>query len=102
MAAGNRPLWRRVFDDVERKVGRPLTSVTSSTELHSAAVQIRRVGDAVSKPVQGIAGVGLHLIGLPSPAEVKKLRREVGEVQREILAMRRAQALNEREQRSEE
>lgn len=102
MAPANSPLWRRVFDGVERRVGSPLTSVTSSTELHAAALRIRRAGEAVSRPVQGIAGFGLHLAGLPSPAEVRELRRQLAEVQREVSAIRREQVQHEREQRSEE
>ena len=98
MASGGSPLWRRVFDDVERRVGRPLTSVTSSEEFHSAALKLRRARQAVSVPVQGVAGLGLHLAGLPSPKEVRELRRQLGEVQREISALRRDQVQAEREQ----
>ena len=101
-ASGKSPLWRRVFDDVERAIGRPLTAVTSSTELHAAALRVRRAGGVVSRPVQSIAGLGLHVAGLPSPAEVRELRRQLAEVQREVSAIRREQVQSEREQRSDE
>lgn len=102
MARPQSPLWRRVFDGVERRVGRPLTAVTTSTELHATAARIRRAGELVSRPVQGVAGIGLHLTGLPSPGEVRDLRRQLAEVQRELSAIRREQLQIARKQRSEE
>lgn len=104
MASGKpkSPLWRRAFDDVERRVGRPLALVTSSEELHATATRIRRVTKAVSRPVQGVTGLGLHLAGLPSPAEVRELRRQLAEVQREVSAIRREELQSERKQRKSE
>ena len=98
MASAGSPLWRRVFNDVERLVGRPLTSVTSSEEFHSAALKLRTARRAVSVPVQAVAGLGLHLAGLPSPNEVRELRRQLGDVQREVSALRRDQVQAERDQ----
>ncbi len=97
MAASKSPLWKRVFDDVERRVGGPLASVTSSTEFQSTAMKVRRVRRAVVSPVQAVAGFGLHLVGLPSNSEVRDLRRELHDVQREMLAIRREEAQTERD-----
>ncbi len=102
MPPANSPLWRRAFDDVERRVGKPLASVTSSTEFHSTAQRIRRAGGLVTRPVQSVAGFGLHLVGLPSPSEVRELRTQLAEVQRELSAIRREQVQTKRERRSKE
>ena len=85
------PLWRRVFDDVERRVGGPLSSVTSSADFQAAALRVRGARRAVVKPVQAVASFGLHLVGLPSNSEVSQLRRELHLVQRELSAVRREQ-----------
>lgn len=83
------PLWRRVFDDVEHRVGGPLASVTSSADFRAATIRIRDARRMVVKPVQAVASFGLHMVGLPSHSEVRRLRGELHEVQRELLAMRR-------------
>ena len=51
--------------------------------LRRAKRAVDRAGRAVS------ASWGLHLVGLPSRADVRDLKRQLGEVQREMLALRR-------------
>ncbi|KQT93513.1 hypothetical protein ASG49_00380 [Marmoricola sp. Leaf446] len=92
------PLWRRVFDDVERRVGEPLAHLTSSTEFQSATVKVGRLKRAVARPVHAVAGLGFHLVGVPTNAEVRRLRSELHAVQRELSAMRRSRAEAERHQ----
>ncbi len=102
MASDRSPLWRRVFDDVERRVGRPLEAATTSTEFQSAALKLRQAKRVVATPVQSLTGLGLRLVGLPSPAEVRNLKRQLGEVQREVLAMRREKAQAERDEQAQQ
>ena len=87
--AADSPLWRRAFDDVERRVGGPLAAVTGSAEFRSAAIRLRETKNVVARPVQAVASFGLHLAGLPSNREVRELRRELHEVQRELSAIQR-------------
>ena len=97
MVGTDSPLWRRAFDGVERRVGQPLASATSSSDFQSAVVKVRRLRKVAVKPVHSVAGVALHLVGLPSNVEVRELRRELHEVQREVSALRREQARAERD-----
>ena len=90
------PMWRKVFDGVERRVGGPLASLTSSADFRAAAIQVQNVRRMVVRPVQSVASFGLHLAGLPSNAEVRKLRRELHDVQRELSAIRREKLQLER------
>jgi hypothetical protein len=91
------PTWRRAFDGVERQVGPPLRSLTSSSELQIASHQVHRVIRAVTGPVEGLVSWGLHVAGLPSHADIRGLRRQLAEVQRELLALRREVADAERD-----
>lgn len=97
MPAEPSPLWRRVFDDVERRVGQPLTSLTSSADFQAATMKVGRARRTIVKPVQALASFGLHLAGLPSNSEVRELRRELNEVQRELSALQRGRAQAERD-----
>jgi hypothetical protein len=83
------PAWRRAFDGVERRVGPQLAAVTNSSDFHTATQMLRRARRAIAGPVDSLASWGLHLVGLPSHADVRELRRQLGEIQREILALRR-------------
>jgi hypothetical protein len=89
VAATESPAWRRAFDGVERRISPPLASATSSTELQVATQLLRRAKGAVLRPVDGVVSWGLHLAGLPSYADVRSLKRQLTEVQREVLALRR-------------
>ena len=89
MASTGSPAWRRAFDTVERRLSPPLASATSSTELQVASQMLRRATGAVARPVDGIVSWGLHLAGLPSYADIRSLKRQLTDVQREVLALRR-------------
>jgi hypothetical protein len=85
----NSPAWRRAFDGAERRLGSPLKSVTSSPDFQIATHQLRRVRRAVARPIDGLVSWGLHLAGLPSHADMRGLKRQLGDVQREMLTLRR-------------
>jgi len=96
MVVADSPVWRRAFDDVERRVGSPLKSVTSSPDFQLTVHQLRQVGRAVTYPVENLLSWGLHVAGLPSHADMRGLRRQLDEVQRELLALRRQIVESER------
>jgi hypothetical protein len=87
--AADSPVWRRAFNSVERRVSRPLGSTTGSTNFQVAARKVHSATQAIVRPIEDVATWGLHLAGLPSRSEVRDLRRQVGQMQREMMAMRR-------------
>ncbi len=89
MAPTDSPAWRRAFDSVERRVGPPLASATSSSDLQIATKMVRGAARVVTRPMGGVVSWGLHLAGLPSYGDVRELKGQLGEVQRELLALRR-------------
>jgi hypothetical protein len=89
MARADSPAWRQAFDSVERRVSPPLVSTTSSADFQATVLFLRRARRAVERPVEDLASWGLHLVGLPSRADMRDLKRQLGDVQREMLALRR-------------
>jgi hypothetical protein len=87
--AADSPAWRRAFDSVERRVSRPLGSTTSSTNFQVAARRFHSAARAVTRPIEGVTTWALHLAGLPTQAEIRDLKRQLGQVQREMIAFRR-------------
>jgi hypothetical protein len=90
------PGWRKAFDGVERLLGEPLESATNSPDVQSALVTAGQLRRAVTSPVGRLASWGLHLVGLPSHADVLALRRQLNEVQREVSSLHRELASAER------
>jgi hypothetical protein len=96
MSRPGSPAWRKAFDGVERLVGGPLESATNSPDVQSALVTVGRIRGAVTSPVGRVTSWGLHLVGLPSHADVLALRRQLNEVQREVATVHRELADAER------
>jgi len=88
MASPAPPAWRRAFDLVERRVSPALNAATRSPEVQVAVQFVELTRRSVAGGVRGAASWGLHLGGLPSHSDVLDLRRQLGEVQRELLAIR--------------
>ncbi|BDH56535.1 hypothetical protein [Tsukamurella sp. PLM1] len=89
------PLWRKAFDGVERRIGEPLGNATSSADFQVLSLKVGRVKSAVLAPVEAVVGFGLHLVGIPSHSEVRDLRKDLTDVQRDLLALRREQVETE-------
>lgn len=83
------PAWRRAFNSVERRVAPPLEAVTASPDVHVTLDKLRGARRAVARPVDRAVSWGLHIAGLPSHADLRRLRNQVVELQREILSLRR-------------
>ena len=90
MAPADSPTWRRLFDGVERRVSPRLAATTSSPDFQVLAQTLRRATRLVSGPVGSATAWGLHVAGLPTHGDVRQLRRQLGEVQRDMLALRRS------------
>lgn len=91
------PLWRKAFDGVERRVSPRIAATTSSPDFQVATQFLRRASRVVTAPVGGLISRGLHVAGLPTHGDVRELKRQLGDVQREVLALRRSQQSGERE-----
>jgi hypothetical protein len=83
------PTWRKLFDGVEKRISPPLTVVTSSSDLHLVMQRLAAAKRAVTAPAGSAASWGLHLVGLPSLQDVRDLKRQLGEVERDLLALQR-------------
>jgi hypothetical protein len=83
------PLWRRAFDTVERAVGPPLERGMTSSEFARSVALARRLRRAVGRGVDSAGSWALHQVALPSHEDVRRLRRQLARVERELGALRR-------------
>jgi hypothetical protein len=80
---------RSVFDRTERLIGGPLEAGTDSTEFRSALIIATRLRRGVGRRVDSVGSALLHQLSLPSHADVRALRRQIGGLERELAALRR-------------
>jgi hypothetical protein len=88
MARADSPAWRRAFDEVEQRIGPALGSATNSPDFQVTLQELQRVHRVIASGVNGVLSWGLHLGGLPAYSDIRDLRRQLGEVQRELLSLR--------------
>jgi hypothetical protein len=72
---------------------------TNSTDFQRAAVAVRSLQRTVLGPVDRLVSWGLHQAGLPSHADMRAMRRQIGDLQRDLSALRRELANAERSRR---
>jgi hypothetical protein len=91
------PAWRRAFDGVERRVAPPLQSVTGSPNFQITVDRLRGARRTVARPVNRVVSWGLHIAGLPSHADLRGLRNQLIQLEREVLSIRREKVESESE-----
>ena len=78
------PGWRQAFNAVERNVSPRVESLVHSDEFAQMTVLIARTRRLDGKRVNAIAASAWHLVNLPASTDVQRLRRQVGELDREV------------------
>ena len=85
-------LWRRAFDTVEGAVGPRVEQAVNESGFATLVVVVRR-GTAI------VSGVGerttrrlWHGLNLPAGSDVRRLRRQIGDLDREVRLVRHALA----------
>ena len=78
------PGWRRAFDAVERNVSPRVESMVHSDEFARMTALIASSRRLAGKRVNAIAASVWHLVNLPASTDVQRLRRQVGELDREV------------------
>jgi outer membrane murein-binding lipoprotein Lpp len=79
--SNGKPTWRRVFDNVERKIGEPLEDAAGSSTYVDVIVRgmklQRAVGGAVGRVAGGAVNAVLRVANLPTRNDIAKLSRQV-------------------------
>jgi hypothetical protein len=88
-------VWWRAFDNVERKVGKPLEDAVASPKY----IDVMTRGMKVTRAVRGAGGRAaggalekvLHVAKLPTHSDVRRLSREIATLTSEVRALKTAQ-----------
>lgn len=80
----SKPLWRRAFDAVDRRVAGPVEAGARS-DLFSDMVAVGwRMSQRMQHEIERRSRRALHLANLPSATDVRRLSEQVAALQREL------------------
>lgn len=89
---------RGLYDEIERRITPPVESVVHSDEFAATLKVVGRTRDAIGGRIDAAGAAVLHAVNLPAGSDIRKLRRQVGDLDYEIRRLRRE--LAERDERS--
>lgn len=79
---------RSIYDAVEQRVTPVVEDVVHSDEFRTANQVVGGLRRAAARKVGGVFASALHLANLPAGTDVKKLRRQIGELDYEVRQLR--------------
>lgn len=90
------PAWRQLFDSLERAVAPGLEEITASSEFRDVLAVVAKWNAAVNERTERASRRMLHSWNLPAASDVRRLRRQIADLDQEVAALRIAlRAANE-------
>jgi len=80
----DKPIWRQVYDRVAAEVGPRLTDVTGSEEFAGATANAAAMRRRMMRDLEQRSRRWLHMWNLPAGSDINVLRREIGELERQV------------------
>src|SRR4051794_28973623 len=91
------PAWRRAFNALERAVTPRADAVVRADEFAAALASLNRTRTALQRTIDSRTRGIWHFLNLPAGDDVQTLRRQIGELNREIRLLRTEVDRNRRE-----
>ena len=86
MAAG----WRQMYNEWEKAVAPGLEQLTSSDAFRDMMAVGMQISRSVMSETEKLSRQWLHMWNLPAAGDVRKLRRQISSLDREVQALRRS------------
>ncbi|MGB5758089.1 MAG: poly(R)-hydroxyalkanoic acid synthase subunit PhaE [Acidimicrobiales bacterium] len=84
------PRWRQLFDTWEKAVAPGLEELTASAEFRDVTATMTRWNAAARRQSEAASRQWLHAFNLPAATDIRRLRRQIAELEREVGVLRRA------------
>ena len=81
------PLWLRAVYRLERAIGEPLESVLHSDTYFDLISETMRVRARTGRSLEAVSRRALHLLNLPAGSDVRRLREQLGRVERDLAQL---------------
>jgi hypothetical protein len=79
-----KPLWRRAFDGVDRRIAGPVEAAARSDAFGDVLTLAIRLQRRVERGVEKRTRRALHLVNLPTASDVRRLQEQVAALRREL------------------
>jgi hypothetical protein len=80
----DKPGWRQAYDAAERNVAPRVEALVHTNQFAHTTAIIARARRLVGSQVNGVAARLWHLINLPAGTDVRRLRVQVGALDRQV------------------
>jgi hypothetical protein len=78
------PLWLKVVYRLERAIGEPIESAVHSDAYFDAVAQATRLRAQAIGAVEGVSRRCLHLFNLPAGTDLRRVREQLGRMERRL------------------
>lgn len=82
-----KPLWRQVFDALDRRVSGPVEAGTKSDAFGDFVTVGWRISQRLRREAELRSGRVLHLLNLPAATDVRRLSEQVAALRRDLREM---------------
>ena len=82
-----KPLWRQLFDAVDRRVAGPIEAGTRSDAFGDLVAVGWRLSHRMQREIELRSRRMLHLLNLPAATDVRRLSEQVAALRRELREM---------------
>jgi len=82
--AEEHPLWKKVFDTVERSVAPGLETAVRSEPFADAATVLTRLQAGIGRRVEQASRRALHFWNLPAGSDVKRVSEQIASLERRV------------------
>ena len=83
----DKPLWRKAFDEVERRAAGPVEAGAHSDLFGDLVALNWRLARRAQREVERRTRRALHMVNLPTATDVRRLSEQVASLQRELREM---------------
>jgi hypothetical protein len=83
MSSGQ-PLWLRLVHRLERAIGEPVESAVHSDAYFDAVAEATRLRARAIGAVEGVSRRCLHLFNLPAGTDLRRVREQLGRMERRL------------------
>jgi hypothetical protein len=81
------PLWLKVVYRLERAIGEPIEAAVHSDTYFDAVAEAMRLRARIVETVEGVSRRCLHLVNLPAGTDVRRVREQLGRMERRLEAL---------------
>ena len=87
---------RGLYDAIEGRATPVVEDVVGSERFGEVSLTVKRVRRAAGRRVEAVTAGALHLVNLPAGSDVRRLRRQLGDLDFEVRQLRLELAARER------